>query len=60
MTLYNCMVMTVDSNPTRHELKLLNSTRRVALATLYRAERENNLSRTADISVNMTLHFKGV
>lgn len=49
MTLYNYLVMSVVSYPTRCEPKLLNSPRSVALATLYRAEREKNLSRTADI-----------
>jgi len=48
MTSRNYLVMAVDSNPTRREPKLLNSPHRVALASLYRAERENNLGRTAD------------
>jgi hypothetical protein len=48
MTLYNYFVMTVDSNPTRLEPKLLNSNRTVALASLDRAEGDSNLHRTAD------------
>jgi len=40
--------MAVDSSPTRLEPKLLNSTCRVALASLDSAEGESNLRRSAN------------